>query len=69
MKIRLPVTYEVSGFVDVEAESIEKAIDKFYESIDYIPLPTDTDYIDGSFQLSTEEPEYIKLYQEGENYD
>lgn len=57
---KLPVTYEVCGWVDVPESTIEEAIDYFNENMETIKLPTDTEYVDGSFQLSTEEPEEIE---------
>ena len=62
MKIKLPVTWEVCGIVEVEANSIEEAIAKFDEGCDYIPLP-DGEYVDGSFDLSYREEGYIDLFQ------
>lgn len=63
MTVRLPVTWEVSGFVDVEADSIEDAIKIFNRDSDYIKLPRDSEYVDASFRLSTEDPDEIALYQ------
>ena len=63
MKIKLPVTWEVCGIVEVEANSIEEAIDYFNENCDNIKLPKDGEYVDGSFRLSDNTPEFIKLYQ------
>ena len=62
----LPVTWEVSGIVKVEAVSIEAAIEYFNENSDYIPLPTESEYTDGSFALSDSDPEFIKLYNKPE---
>ena len=62
MKIKLPVSWEVCGFVEVEADSIDDAMDIFKETSDEIPLPTDADYVDGSFDLSCYEPEVIQVY-------
>ena len=62
MKIRLPVTWEVCGIVEVEANSIEDAINKFDENADEISLPSG-EYVDGSFDLSDREVEYIQLFQ------
>ena len=42
MTVRLPVTWEVSGFVDVEADSIEDAVKIFNRDSDYIKLPSDS---------------------------
>lgn len=62
MKIKLPVCWEVCGFVEVEANSIDDAMDIFQETSDHIPLPTDSDYVDGSFDLSCYDPESIQAY-------
>lgn len=62
-KIKLPVSWEVSGFVEVEADSIEKAMEYFEENVDSFSLPNDWEYVDGSFALTCTEPEYIKLHQ------
>lgn len=63
MKIKLPVTWEMCGMVEIEADSIEEAIEKFYEDSDHIALPDDCCYVEASFGLSCEEPEYIEFYQ------
>lgn len=61
-KFRLPVTWEVCGFVEVEAESVEEAIEAFERDIDHIPLPDDSEYVDGSFGLTDPSVEFIALY-------
>ena len=60
--ITLPVTWEVCGFVKVEAANIEAAIEYFNENSDHIPLPTESEYVDASFALTNPAPEFIKLY-------
>lgn len=47
MTFKIPVSYEMYGHVTVEADSLEDAIDKVEEG----PLPTDADYVAGSFQV------------------
>ena len=61
-KIKLPVTWEVCGFVEVEAKSIEEAIEIFERDIDHIPLPENCEYVDGSFSLTDDEPDFIACY-------
>ena len=62
--IRLPVTWAVCGFVQVDADTIEEAIEYFNEHSDHIPLPYgEEDYVDGSFELSFTEPEAIETFQ------
>ena len=52
--MRLAVTWEMAGYVDVEADTLEDAMEKFNKESDYIKLPNG-DYVDGSFRLSTED--------------
>ena len=60
---RLPVTWEVCGFVYVTAETLEEAIEDFKENSDEFDLPDDPVYVEGTFELSTDDPEIIKCYQ------
>jgi len=64
--IILPVTWEVCGFVKVEAHDIESAIELFNENPDSIPLPKESEYVDGSFALTDSDPEFVKLYNSAE---
>jgi hypothetical protein len=49
MKIyNIPVTWSVSSRMKIEAESLTEAMQK----ADDMPLPTDPDYIDGSFEIN-----------------
>ena len=63
MKIKLPVTWEVCGLVEVEANSIEEAIEYFNQNSSDIELPENPEYVDGSFVLSDDDPDYIKYFQ------
>lgn len=60
----IPVEWSVYSTVQVEADTLEEAIAKFNEQIDDIPLPTDCEYIDGSFMCSDPSIEYLKMAQE-----
>ena len=62
-KFKLPVVWEVYGTIEVEAETIEDAVAYFDENSDFIPLPKETHYIDGSFDLSSREVDYLELFQ------
>lgn len=46
----IPVEWSVYSTVEIEAKTLEEAVKIFDETIDEISLPTDPDYIDGSFQ-------------------
>lgn len=54
---KIPVTWEVYGTVEVEADSKEEALVKFREEIDYFSLPTESYYVDDSFKESSESNE------------
>ena len=60
-KQRIAVTWKATGYVYVEAESIEEGMEKVKENPDDYPLPYDGgEYIDGSFGLSTDDVELMK---------
>lgn len=53
---KIPVCWEVSGFVEVEANSMKEAIEEFdREIVDVCDLPQETEYIDGSFHRSCDD--------------
>jgi len=52
---KIPVTWEASGTVEIEANSIEEAIQIFDETQDNIGLPTHSQYVDASFRREDEE--------------
>lgn len=62
-KFKLPVTWEVYGVVEVEAESLDAAVDYFNKNSDNIPLPEECHYVDASFALSCDEISYLELFQ------
>lgn len=59
----LPVTWMMSGFVTVHGVSVEDAVKNFKEKMDDIPLPHG-DYVDSSFELSTEDMDEIMSYNQ-----
>ena len=61
MKIKLPVVWSVCGTVEVEANSIDAAMDFFSENIEHIPLPEAQGYVDGSFGLATDDQDAILM--------
>jgi len=61
---KLPVTWEVCGYVNIKASSIPKAIEKFKEFSEGIELPQNSSYVDGSFNLATEDESIISLYNQ-----
>lgn len=70
MKIILPVTWEMCGFVEVEAESIEALLESgdLPDILDDMELPKG-EYVDGSFWLSSDDPKIISCYQDPELFN
>lgn len=56
---KIPVTWEMSGFVTVKSDKLEDAMDAVKLDNDDIPLPEGS-YVDGSFDLSTPEIEIVR---------
>ena len=48
----IPVTWEVFAVIEVEASTIEEALDIARDDEQIIPLPTDNDYVDGSWRVT-----------------
>lgn len=60
-KQRVAVTWEATGYIYVEGDSIEEAMEKVRENPDDYSLPYDGgDYVDGSFRLSTDDVDEMK---------
>jgi len=47
---RIPVTWEMYGIVYVEADTLEEAMDKAYDS----EIPDDGEYLDGSWEVESD---------------
>ena len=54
---RVPVTYEMYGILDVEADSAEEAYRKVRDNPDDYGLPEDASYVDDSFHVADDDEE------------
>lgn len=52
---KIPISWEVYSYQEVEANSLEEALQIFDENMDDYSLPTDADYVDGSYQRESYE--------------
>jgi hypothetical protein len=57
----VPVTWQMRGFVKICAESIEEAIARA-ENADDMPIPTDSEYVNGSCQIENDDAESVEMY-------
>lgn len=61
---RVPVFYEMYGWMEVEAESKQEAETKV---MDELPLPDNAEYVDGSFNIDHEAWEESLMQDEDED--
>lgn len=59
--MKVAVTWEMCGYVDIEANNMEEAMEKFKKESDYISLPMNGDYVDGSFNLISNDVEEMEI--------
>lgn len=62
--MKVAVTWEMCGYVDIEANNMEEAMKKFHSESDHIKLPEDSVYVDGSFQLTSDDVEEMEAMSE-----
>ena len=57
---KIPVTWEVCGYVYVDADTLEEAMETARDDEGVIPLPDDNDYVDGSWRLSETDENFVR---------
>lgn len=50
-KYRVPVWWTVSGYIDVEAETEEDAVEYVQDNLDELELPDVEEYLEDSFEV------------------
>lgn len=53
-KYKVPVVWQMYGYVTMEADSIDEAVKKVENGHGDQPLPVDGDYVEGSFEIDYE---------------
>ncbi|HHX71169.1 MAG TPA: hypothetical protein GX708_24380 [Gallicola sp.] len=61
-KFKVGTSYRVWGTVEVEAETLEQAIEYAKNHKEYIELPINPEYIEGSFEID-DDLEFAKSFQ------
>lgn len=51
---KIPVTYEMGGFIEIHAETAELALEQAKSKFHELPLPADAFYRDDSFVIEEE---------------
>lgn len=69
-KWKIPVTWEVCGYVYVDADTLEEAMETARDDEGVIPLPDDNDYVDGSWRLSETDENFVReMYNDNQQDD
>ena len=58
----IPVSWEMCGVIQVSAPTLEEAIEMARDGDDEIPLPGNSDYVDGSWDAMQEDEDVIRKY-------
>lgn len=59
---KIPVEYKVWGTVEVEAETMEEALEYARNNIDTLELPDEPEYVDDSYVIAVKDVEELKNY-------
>lgn len=57
---RIPVSWVASALIDVQANSLSEAMHIAEDSEGKLPLPNDSEYVDGSWEVSMEDIETLR---------
>lgn len=68
-KWKIPVTWEVSSVISVEANSLEEAMEIAEDKTNDIPCPRAYSYVDGSWKLESNDEDFIREYYNGNAED
>ena len=69
-KWEIPVTWEVCGYVYVDADTLVEAMETARDDEGVIPLPTESDYVDGSWRLSETDENFVReMYNDNQQDD
>ena len=69
-KWKIPVTWEVCGYVYVDADTLIEAMETARDDEGVIPLPTESDYVDGSWRLSETGENFVReMYNDNQQDD
>ena len=69
-KWKIPVTWEVCGYVYVDADTLVEAMETARDDEGVIPLPIESDYVDGSWRLSETDENFVReMYNDNQQDD
>lgn len=57
---KIPVSWEMFGIVEIEANTLEEALEMAWD--DFVDIPDNGNYIDASWRVDDENPEYVRKW-------
>ena len=66
---KIPVCYQMMGTIEVEADTLAKAMKIAKDEEGEIPLPDDATYLDDSWELANEDEDYLRQFYNGNQED
>lgn len=66
---KIPVCWSMMGTVEIEAPTLEEAIEIAKDEDDSIPLPDDGTYLEGSWEVDNVDVEYLREFYNGNQED
>lgn len=57
---KIPVSWEMCGMVKINAPTLDEAMDIARDRDEVIPIPEDSTYVDGSWDLSCDDLDVIR---------
>ena len=66
---KIPVCWSMMGMVEIEAPTLEEAIEIARDDDGILPLPDDGTYLDGSWEVDNEDVEYLREFYNGNQED
>lgn len=66
---RIPVAWTMMGMVDVEAKTLDEAIEIAKDDAGVIPIPDNATFLDGSWEVDCSDSAYIRKWYNGNKQD
>ena len=66
---KIPVCWAMMGTVNVEADTLEEAIEIARDDKGVIPIPDNGDFIDGSWDVDCVDVDYLREWYNGNQKD
>lgn len=66
---KIPVVWSMMGVINIEANTLNEAIEIAKDKDGVIPIPTDGDFLDGSWEVDCSDESYLREWYNGNQED